>query len=375
MSRSVHQDQVIIGRDGATGPSPISGAGAAPSCGGVSGHSMPIRSGEVDSVGLLHSVDWLQGSAPMCNFAEVRRGLTSWFGEPEDFDWGRYRYSRSCRFECGAALYWSEGERPEFCISLPGQACATFSPGQMRELLLWLHQRAFRASRVDVALDDTRSEFFDLDVIDAACKRRELVRFVKWHRRTDNCRGRVSGDEIEIGARGGDGVSVKFYNKGLESDGRIPGVRMESRFSGKMAALLQHCLASSSSLDQFSRCLLQSAVGALEFRELSRCSSDRHRRNRPLCSWWQRVVDVVGRSRLVVHRAKSNLDRAAGWIKKQVSGTIGLIHREIERAGYDAWAVLRDWLEPEISAAMFKRPAATLDVHGLIGLRGDVGTT
>jgi hypothetical protein len=248
-------------------------------------------------------------------WAQVR--LSEVFGRPEG------RIGHASRFRLPTARRWPNGAAVAFdddpegrsliVVEVPGAALAELSPAEQGDLLRDCLARGATCTRIDVAIDWTGDLEDLIPTMASECGRGVLTGAKRYERRSSmDGRGAIRGDQVRIGARGGDGSGrfVRCYDKGLESKTAPAGrwVRWELEATGPVAAEAAVLIAGTDwrGWDERARAI---ALGAVDFRE--RNEGDRHIDRRARCAWWEALID---QREVVRVQAPRNQSSALGWV-------------------------------------------------------------
>jgi hypothetical protein len=268
-------------------------------------------------------------------------------------------YTASHRWDCGAVLAFTPG-RAECYLKLSGQPIAALGTDQ-RAWLRRLQAFGFRATRIDLQVTDPDGGLIDLASFRAAGQGRHVLRFRKFttHEQIDLCSGDPTGRGVSFGARGGNGGGkhVRVYDKGLESAGTVPGVRLEVEFSADHADAAFSALCGA---EPAAYMLTVAALigGAIDFREF-RPEAHHHADRRPRLGWWSRILDVLGSAVLAVHRLRCNLERSAQVHANAYAALLGKLVRVADVQGMDGRQLVADHIAEVVAQGL-----ARLDRRG-----------
>lgn len=302
-------------------------------------------------------LDWLTVTFESSWVEAAKVMLSGYLGTPERLDHSFRTYQECWRWPAGALLMWSPG-RDECCLDLNGDAIDGVPLKWIRQLLKDVASLGARASRVDIALDDYGGAI-RLDDVEAAAARGDFTGFKLVDRRRPQERrdGKMVdvGRGISFGRRGknGGGRYVQFYDKGLESDGEIPSIRMELRAAKDVANDCWHkLLLASGSDEELARTMCQVLGGCIDFIERG---DETHVDRMPRLGWWSAIVSSLGQAKLVVQRVIPPLQKSWEHIKKAVAPTLALIRVVAQSQGYDLLACLEDVMDQAEEKIAWKR--------------------
>jgi DNA relaxase NicK len=194
-----------------------------------------------------------------------------------------------------------------------------------------------RASRLDIAIDDysksITGELFGEALREGNFKYYDVSSYTAYQ----NGNG---GWTYTMGSRQSDRY-VRYYNKGVESEGRIDSYRLEVELKGGQALGVFDELCECVGADDMLVKAAGYCIGAIELVDrgadvnISRC---------PRLSWWDEFCCRVGTAiRYKVESLPSTIFRSMEWISRSVTTTIATI---FEAMGADLG---RMWLDREIS--------------------------
>jgi hypothetical protein len=294
----------------------------------------------------------------------VSRYIRSW---GTDGGKGLHWYERTYWWESKAVVAWSEG-RPEAWLSVNGQTMALLELEEQMGLIRELDELGAVGSRMDPAADDYSHVLLRMsDVHQAAeagfyvgCKRYDARR--PWKNR----QGDLEGDTAYFGRRGSDGSGryVRFYDKRLESKGRVDCIRYEVEASQEYARALFASLASSHSPESFLRKIAEFLGGAIDFRLRKGCEKNIKRLQR--CAWWQVIVDRLGSVKYRNSKVIPPLQKTIEYWDRNWTRTLAKAACLLDEQGYDGVGVLADRIRRMQSVAREWRPGASLDLERLL---------
>jgi DNA relaxase NicK len=212
---------------------------------------------------------------------------------------------------------------------VPGKVLAALAPADCRFLICELSLLGFKATRIDVRLDDF-TKALTPTLVREAFERYDVTGFNsqtqgEWI--ASSSRGAPLNETFYIGKRGksGSGKFVRCYTKWLESNGQVDSNRFEVEFSQHYAKQLFHLL-STLELSCWVDAMVSFVTGAVDF--VDRQSTDGIRKdvaNCPRLDWWEFVVGDVPRIRLSKPRKEKTIRKAIKWIEKQVLPTMAMV--------------------------------------------------
>ncbi len=183
-------------------------------------------------------------------------------------------------------------------------------------------------TRIDVAID--QQNYFDCDRIQRYLKTdRVCTRFRKYGETSTSYIGssELCGKTIYFGSRKSE-IFIRFYDKGLESDGQIEGTRLEIVLrDGKANEFVFQYL----NRDNFYNLSYLTSKVINYYLRFIKCDSTRKERS-SVANWWFDFVNTVEKLSLGKGKEVVTLDRICKWFEKQVSTSLKLI---LETKGAD----------------------------------------
>lgn len=274
--------------DSHAGPPPVGNTG-----GNLTNTGLDLTSG------LSLKLDWLNAVAMSGQLSvdALDAIATRYLGAGDDLAFGRHTYTRSRRYQHGAALMWTPG-RADVMLSLNGDVMAVVGPARWRELLAALAGAGAHCTRLDVAADDAdrsvplavvRQARDDSNVIGPRVSR--VIEGYKRH----GAQQVSTGCTIEFGKRGKDGSGrfLRVYDKELESGGEQPGIRWEVEFSKDFAQVAFKHLLDADDDAELARMMGRLLAGSIDFRDRDG-GRIQHVDRMPRLDWWQTLVSRLG---------------------------------------------------------------------------------
>ena len=304
---------------------------------------------QVSELGWSCRVDWLQfivddASVPIRDWVvrELEQLLRVRFSRKWDeprvmgIRWDGYAISPSSAMVCWVrygddSQPLAERTRGAVWVSLPGECWSAASPEIQQRLLRLVGVLSARVTRLDLALDDYAREL-DLGAVESAvlgghycgCRRFQVVR--------SGGLGKFRhGLSIVLGSPQS-AKRLVIYDKLVESNGRIPSIRLELRLRDRLA----HSVWASLMAREFSSvAMAQAVVSAVQFRSGEKLTD--HVARRPLLPWWHRFlrrlqVEPARLPRVLVRRS---LQKTVDWLARQVSGSLGVVSQVLGRGVVD----------------------------------------
>ena len=186
--------------------------------------------------------------------------------------------------------------------------------------------RVANFTRIDIAIDDIGSRFFNLDDLRALLSnqvpgKRIVSKFRKWQ---EVCQKKLTGEKtgqtIYLGSRASD-TFLRVYDKRLEQKGKrgsdlgIEWTRWELEFKGDRALQVAHLIVKRQELGSVFTGVLNNYVRVINLDDsnITRCSLD---------TVWQDFVNTVEKLRLYVASVEKTLEEKESWFKTQVAPTL-----------------------------------------------------
>jgi hypothetical protein len=290
-------------------------------------------------------IDWLQGTIPAKNRTRLMGLVRSAFGAGDFVDCGhglRF-YQKAFAHPSGATIgvdqrkgkAQAKEERDYFEMS--GRVLGLLSIHRLRWLMRGLQVLEFRATRIDLVLDDFGWSYTPHDPHESyeagnITGFRDTGRFIS--------KGRSSGRGLtfSLGNRGraGSGKHITFYDKNLESKGERNCVRLECSFYGDYGnkCFLDLCKLTLEHWPLLIRSYLLVAVDFLDRSEslrVDRC---------PRLQWWSDLIeDTIPLAFDPREKDPDTLARIKRWIKKQVAPSFSALFEILHHEGGDnLWA-------------------------------------
>ena len=185
-----------------------------------------------------------------------------------------------------------------------------------------------RCSRMDVAFDDW-SKSLDPTLIVASVEDGLYSGF----RSASYIRNLgTAGFTLYLGSRESESF-CRYYNKDAESAGRIDSYRFETEYKGAKADFFWHCYATAATS--------VASIGVLSSISLSDVMfySTKHKNlsRSVVSSWWSEFLSLRGCDGISYppQMPVSSIDRTIGWIRRQVSRSLGLVRRSMGSVNFD----------------------------------------
>lgn len=291
-------------------------------------------------------VDWLQGTLEFLDESRFCEAVNFVLAGLEDTGTWNYdtpafmgkTWQHSGKSTKGIKWGWNNSDLENGClghgfISVPGGVLSNVSQRDVWRVMCGLHfSWGFKATRVDVALDDFGKTINPQLVIDAIkAENTEGFRTSNLYQNFDK---EYQGWSIYMGSSQSDRCT-RYYNKEAESKGEVNSYRWEVQLRNKFAQTFveKYVSLSSESYDFLAPHVLSSIVtSGIGF--VDRSENKRLSRLRKL-GWWQEFIDKVGKAKLSIVRKVKSIERSIGWIKKQVANTLYVLRDGLGRNRYN----------------------------------------
>ena len=278
--------------------------------------------------------DWLQGTwrgiglEKLDEALEVLKSVTG-----EEFElhldkpvtrgirWDGYAVSPSSVQVCYRA---EEEQTYQFWVSIPGTIWGTAPKRAWEALCCYLaHQREWKVTRLDLALDDY-GRTLDLSQVIAAVKSGNFTGAQYYELVESGSLGRKErGTSIVLGSPKSD-KRVTIYDKAVESKGRISSIRVEVRLRDELAQRVWDKLFPTFWKPEL---VVDYILGTVSFLE-------KHGKN--LCrgkilGWWRQFLGYVAASPKKVKRMPRlrTIEKTASWLRRQVAPTLTALSRVV----------------------------------------------
>ena len=218
--------------------------------------------------------------------------------------------------------YRKIGMEVELWFSIPGQLCSSMPRASFLRLAAYLQCQKVKVTRIDLALDDFERRLDLAMVADAAragnYSGAQHFTVVESGAKSDGQRGM----SVVFGAPGSD-KRVTFYDKSVESNGRINSVRIELRLRDALAqAAWQHLFPQDFEPTKVAAIILASLV-------FVKRGKDKNIPRLPLLDWWQQFQQYIATTPHKIKRTPvlKTFQKSLNWLKRQVSASLYTLTR------------------------------------------------
>lgn len=295
---------------------------------------------------------------------QLIRLISEYVGERIVIDWRKPLYRGEYWEASGQATNGTmiavqkpdKGEDGRLWVSIPGRPLSAMKWERQQRMIEGLAALQFKATRVDIATDVPRSAHSRED-LEKAIDAQEYMPF-RSHQQIKSRRGNKLGWCYYLGQASGI-ARMCIYDKFAESDGAIDAIRWEFRGLDERARSMFGYIAQNGMESESAWCqaLASLWVAAVDFRQ-SAPGQRKARASQP--EWWAAIVAAAGAGvRPAVERLAVGVLRTCGWLKKQVVGTLQMLHEAAGAAGVD---LVRSLLERDAPLKLTKARLAVIDV-------------
>lgn len=234
----------------------------------------------------------------------------------------RYDGVVTCPLGTQIAYLWDErANNYRVRISVPGKPIAHIETARLREFGQALLAMNFTATRFDWSIDDY-SKKLDLSVISQAVKDNNISGFRTYKFINSGKIGNSEvGSTIYLGSPDSDKM-LRFYDKSVESQGKIDCIRLEGQFRNEIAQIYFLRYFGNDNVETASKICSMMLASCVTFidrvsQHISRC---------PVLKWWNEFVEAVGGSiKVSVPRIQTMIEDKIEWIERKVLATIATI--------------------------------------------------
>lgn len=291
--------------------------------------------------GIEALIDWFQGTFPQSQLEKVRQLVASAL-ESEFVDRQKgttfYESSSVCS---GAVLAWSPRlggkvtDRTDAYLEMGAKVLQQLSPLRQYRLFKSLGSLGFRASRVDLTIDDYDKRFRPWDAYQVY-RSGGVTGFRRSGSYHESDKKAGVSQSFSLGKRGklGSGKYLVIYDKWLESDGARDCIRVELSLYGDYAKQAMESLLLDAELwSQLIPCYVFGSVNFLMVEAGKEARADRCER----VSWWHEIVQDSPAIKLSRPVPVRTYDKAVKWFKKQVAPTLAMLLDVIAIDSIDNW--------------------------------------
>ena len=277
-------------------------------------------------------VDWLQGTFPSRYLAKVHRFVSLVFGkgEFEERSFGIRYFARSYRHPSGAVSGVGHKipggliDETLAYLELSGDVVERIKQSKLRKLMRVLCSKCgFQCTRDDLTVDDY-GKSFDISQVKLAADNFHYVGFRNTVEYRQLGRNGSLGEQISFGRRGssGGGKRLLFYNKSLESGGKVDSHRIE------LSCYDHYAEQSCKQLCDLPYLCWGDLIGgwisgAIDFRK-RQGENDKNPGRRRRLGWWARLVKNFPQLKPSRDYKPGSLDKLKAWFVKQVAPSVAV---------------------------------------------------
>lgn len=285
-------------------------------------------------IGKNISIDWLSFTVPFSaknmDILEKRLGRGEW----EENGFGGLNYNESITvLDTGRVFWHTKRKDMGIHIRLPATALSE-ADFTATGLLNWVGQLEGKATRIDIAFDDTQG-LLDVDQMYDYLLAEDVV--TRWQKmlRINGVKlagGKKTGDTVTIGSRTSNSF-LRIYDKQLERESKEKSgsetghwVRVELELKGQKAGTFVQMMAKTATgeIEERPEELCASLLlGLVDFKE--RGTADTNKSRWLTVSWWLDFVGGVEKLKLSLPKKEKTMEQAREWIEKTVSPTLAMI--------------------------------------------------
>lgn len=291
-------------------------------------------------------IDWISGTYSSQKRERFQILAERFFKGPFiQRSFGASWYRESWANDAGVILAFDHmgGSSHRSYFEMKGAVCAQYPDKLIIRFLRRVHKEcAFRASRVDLAIDDYNHSFHP-ERMDEAWKARNVFgirSFFDYHSSSDRP-GKDGLATATIGKRGDNNRQLCCYQKRDKNGYRL---RVELRQWGELAAkcVAEICCMQLHDMGLFGSFILSCIAGAVDFRD-SEGGRVRRSRARRL-DWWAAFVDDSSPIKFVRRFVESTFERSKQFLER-LAPTIYMVFQLLSERGDDYWDFLGHLLE------------------------------
>ena len=314
----------------------------------------------VKSPELEYRVDWFQGTFRSRYLLKVHKIISDLFGTGYDFEersFGVRYFARSFRHPSGALsgvghkIPGGKVNDSLAYVELSGDVIARIKQSDLKKLMSRLHEEkiGFTCTRIDLTIDDF-GKSFKISQVKKALDDFHYVGFRNTGEYRQLGRKASRGHYVSFGNRGskGGGKRIVFYDKSLESEGKIDSMRIELSCYDHYA---QQSFTQLAELPYLCWGELIGAwiSGAIDFRK-RRGENDKNPGRRKRLAWWDRLVKNFSQLKASRDYKPDSLDKVKKWMTKQVAPSLAVLmtvmqENDCEQFWFFFWDLIEDGLK------------------------------
>ena len=300
----------------------------------------------IKNSGLAFRIDWFQGTFPTIHLNRVKKYLCDYigFGKFEERMTGISFFDKSAVHPSGAVLGMGRKKGKGkidhgLCfLQLSATVISYGDPLKMYNLMVKLHHHipSLKCTRLDLAVDDFDKKI-SIQEVKEAVDNHHYIGFHDCVRYIESGRAGSKGKTVSFGKRGsnGSGKYLTFYEKFLESKGKIDSIRVELALYKYSAVQCFEQLVSSS-FDSWKSIFLGWISGAVDFRE-RQGDDDKNPGRRDRLSFWDDFISGFDKIKPVFNYPPKLIDDVKEFLL-YIAPTISTVFRSFSRpSDFDLW--------------------------------------
>ena len=286
-----------------------------------------------EGVRLEYRVDWFQGTFNAEYLEKVRRIVSTGLGGGnfEERMFGVRHFVKSYKHPTGAVI--GVGQRLKNGVvneslgylELSGSVLLKIRQKRLRKIMRVLRKRCkFKCTHLDLTIDDYGKSFL-IKEVKRAYDEGKVIGFRDTGEHKELGRRGRKGEMMSFGKRGsaGGGKRIVFYNKSLESNGKIDSCRIE------LAAYRKYAQESFEQLCKLPYVCWGDVIGgwisgAIDFRD-TKGENDKNPGRRKRLEWWAKLVDRFEKLKPSTIYKPDSLDKVKLWLQKQVAPSLAVL--------------------------------------------------
>ena len=290
-------------------------------------------------------IHWLRISLPKKNLSKAFGLCSTLWGESDHDGRGLWSYDSRFCWSNGVSLNFDADKERSFSVhnncatlDVPGSACDELTSCDLTLIIDVFKDLGGKCTRIDTYYDDYDRRITPHEVYDIV-KKRDYSGFRTYSRIERGNLDCLTHDEIAFGRRGsfGNGKYLRFYDKGLESNGKQDCCRWEVEWTGEKAdRVFQTLSATRGDLEVFGTIIGSLVAGCITF---VRRTGDKNISRLETYSWWQEILDILG-GKLVIRtsRKKDSLTGKIEWIKRSVAPSMACLKKVfVDKDAFYRW--------------------------------------
>ena len=314
-----------------------------------------MKKGRKEEPQLEFRVDWIQGTLHVEKLEKAQRIVVEILGERKEFaeeeakeiekkieeenpketvefeerPYGIRYFEKSYRHPSGVIA--GEGHRKPgkmkldenvAYLEIPGSVLSKMKQSKVRKLMCALQEECkFKSTRVDVAMDDY-AKTFDVRTVARAKDKHHYKGFGKTGKHIKNGRNGSLGEMVTFGERGsrGGGKRMCYYDKSIESKGKIDAMRIElSCYKHYAEQIYKHLCAVE--VGVWGELIGGWISGAIDFRR-RRGEKDKNPGRRRRLGWWAKIVKGFAQIKPGRTYTPDSIEKVKACLVKQVAPSL-----------------------------------------------------